>query len=102
MSNITIACNYQFRDVLYWYDLTDKERKEFDYLLTSEKCSTDEANFFRYRGVVYDLGEFMRVDGAMFGQLSKWDGYQSDSYFSGIVVRYNKDFDAVIAGTYYS
>ena len=102
MSDLTITCNYQFRDVLYWYQLTEKEQKEFDYMLTSDARSTDDGCFFRYRGVAYDLGEFMRVDGAMFGKLAKWDGYQSDSYFSGIVVRYNRDCDAVIAGTYCS
>jgi hypothetical protein len=29
-----------------------------------------------------------------------WDGYRSDSYFSGIVVRYVDDGERVIAGLY--
>ena len=32
------------------------------------------------------------------GELSKWDGIQTDSFFSGIVIRYCDDFERVVVG----
>jgi hypothetical protein len=90
---ITIITNNVPRDVLYSHELPAKELAEFDYLDNPE-----EASFFRYKGEVYDLGEFMRGG----GELSAWDGYQSDSYFSGILVKYAQDNERVIVGRYYS
>jgi hypothetical protein len=101
---MTIKTNYQPREILYWYDLTVKEQKEFDYI-SEERQS--EATFFRYQGSVYDLGEFMRIEGAassnvQFREMAKWDGYVSDSYFSGVLVKYTEDFEQVVIATYYS
>ena len=105
MSDLKIITNYQPRDVLYWYELTEAEQKDFDYLDTETRQS--DATFFRYRGNVYDLGEFERTPHneparQELNKLSKWDGYHSDSYFSGIVVKYVEEFERVIVGTYIS
>jgi hypothetical protein len=91
---LTIKTNNVPRDVLYWFDLSDKERKDFDYIKDDESPT-----FFRYRGNVYDLGEFMRH---AFPDLSGWDGYSPDSYFSGVVVRFVDDYDRVVCGTYFA
>jgi hypothetical protein len=64
-----------------------------------------DASFFRYRGELYDLGEFMSTRGMPeFSPLVKWDGYSSDSYFSGTLVRYvDQDHDMrVVVGRFYS
>jgi hypothetical protein len=104
MSTVKVITNHQPRDVLYWYELSDAERKEFDYLDTEAR--QDEAQFFRYRGQVYDLGEFMRVPSGpaaqSFNDLAAWDGYASDSFYSGVVVKYVEDFERVIVGLYLS
>jgi len=34
--------------------------------------------------------------------MRKWDGYQSDSFYSGVLVKYVEDFERVIMATYYS
>lgn len=88
-----IKTNNHPRDILSWYDLTPAERKEFDYL------EEGEGSFFRYKGWVYDLGEFMRVDHTAIPD--KWHGYASDSYFSGVLVRYTSDCGQVIVGSYF-
>lgn len=88
-----IKTNNQPRDILTWYDLTPAERKEFDYL------EEGEGSFFRYKNHVYDLGEFMRVDHTAIP--GDWHGYASDSYFSGVLVRYASDCEQVIVGTYF-
>lgn len=97
-----IITNNVPRNVLQWHELTEKEKKEFDYLDTQER--QEEASFVRYRGWVYDLGEFMRVEPpiaphAQREGLEKWDGYFSDSFFSAVLVRYVvDDYEQVVMG----
>lgn len=102
---LTIKCNNCPRAVLYWHDLTDAERKEFDYL--ESEVSQQDAKFFRYKGAVYDLGEYMHIDKnlAPHPQRPGWEkfhGYSSDSFFSGTLIRYVDDFERVIVATYCS
>jgi hypothetical protein len=98
---LTIKTNNRPRDIVRWWDLTEKERKEFDYL-DSEQRQLD-AEFFRYRGVVYDLGEFQIIPrNCNWEGCEKWSGYISDSFFSGILIRYANDFEQVICATYFS
>ncbi len=92
-----ICTNNKPRDILHACQLTEKEITEFDYL---EGESLDFASFFRYKGNVYDLGEFMFYSSRF--QFKGWAGYYSDSAFSGILIKYCKDFDHVIVGQYFS
>jgi len=98
MAEITVKTNHQPRNLLSWDELTSKEQKEFDYLDTDDKRQC--ANFIRYRNWVYDLDEFMTVP----DDLIAWHGYKSDTYFSGIVLKWPvaNDHDKVIMGTFYS
>ena len=95
---LTIKTNNVPRHVVYGYELTDKERSEFDYY---DSADLDYATFFRYKGHIYDLGEFMLVTDTM-KNYHGWDGYCSNNFFSGILVRYSDDFESVIVATYYS
>lgn len=56
------------------------------------------ARFFNYKNAWFDTCEFMRTPSA----LNAWDGYQSDTFFSGTLVRYVDDFERVIVGRYFS
>ena len=89
---MTITTNNHFRDILTAYDLTANEIKEFDYL------AEGEGSFFRYKGEVYDLGEFMRWDNPASPTSKDWDGFRSDSYFSGIAVKYDESCEMVKVG----
>ena len=106
--NLTIRTNNVPRDLLSGFDLTDKERAEFDYI---EDMDDAIDRFFRYRGNVYDSHEFVRIELASKrtnpyclgvweedSPLLNWDGYQSDSMFSGIVVRYCENYERVVVG----
>jgi hypothetical protein len=110
-TQITIKTNNQARAVLRSYDLTEKERAEFDYL---DEEQIEWASFFRYKGQVYDLGDFVRLverskqvgfehgcdDGS---PLLKWHGIMTESYFSGLLVRYaDEHCESVIVGRYCS
>ena len=95
---LTIITNNIPRDFVYGHELTDNERKEFDYLDDDEIL---EASFVRYKGWTYELGQFMRCD-TTYSPLSEWSGYCSDSAFSGVLLRYTEDFEQVIMGRYCS
>jgi|SRR5581483_7493134 len=103
MSEVTVKTNNIPRDIINGYELNAKEREQFSYIDESETHSWDEAEFFRYRGQLYDLGEFSADYGITRGaglpeHLSKWDGYMSESAFSAIVVRYVDNNERVIVG----
>ena len=80
---MTIKTNHHFRPVLSSFGLTEKELQDFDYL------EEGEGSFIRYRGQVYDLGEFMKWDNPVSPTRGDWDGFRSDSYFSGIAVKFS-------------
>lgn len=93
-----IKTNRRWRAFLYGYDLTPKERAEFDYIPEGE---IEDRRFFRYRRAVYDLGEFTAIASMPSDNpLSKWDGYLGDSFFSGVVIRYSSDGEFYQVGTY--
>ena len=98
-TSMQVITNYVPRDVIDWHDLTAAERAEFDYL-DSVKLDAEEysSSFFRYRGRVYDLGEFMAVEPGGDLAKAKWDGFSADTYFSAVVVRYVENGERIICG----
>ena len=95
-----VISNHQPRSVLYWWDLSEKERSEFDYLET--ELQREFARFVRYKGEVISLEEFTLIGNA-YPELSGWQAIRTDSYFSGIVAKYlDSDGDQIILGTCFS
>ena len=90
---LRVVSNNQPRDLLSFWDFSEKDqrtiRKEFDWMEDLE----DDSMFFKYRGHIYNAGEFLR-DGTPDG----WDGNAPDSYFSGVLVKLTDDCEAVICG----
>jgi hypothetical protein len=99
---VTIKSDKKWRNLLYGYDLPKKWRKEFDYL-TDEEFEIHD--FAKYRGWVYDVHEFMRIPqgtGGGFPELAAWDGYMSDTYSSGVVIKLSSDGEQYKIGRFYS
>lgn len=97
-----IVTNNVPRHIVYGCELTEKERMQFDYYGGDE---IETVHFARFKGNVVDLNEFMVIskDVAPHPQRpgwEKWHGYSSDSFFSGLLVKYLDD-DTVVMGTYY-
>ena len=110
IDGLTIKTNNQRRALLSGWELTTKERAELDYIEDSE-LEESYARFFRFKGNIYDLHEFQRIaqPGEVAGpwahydhkgSLSGWDGIQTDSYFSGILVKYLDD-ETIRVGWFY-
>jgi len=85
-----IKTNNHSRNLLTEYDLTSKELESFDYL------EDGEGSFIRYKGRVWELGEFTRTE------IEDWDGISSDTYFSGAVIKLSEDGETVKVGYVYS
>lgn len=102
MSELTITTNHVPREFLYWHDLTAREKRDFDYLDTEDR--REDATFFRYKGRVYSLGEFLRP-GTMWmsnmpAAFEGWDSYAADSFFSGVLIKLVDEGDRVVVGWY--
>lgn len=100
---IEIITNYHHKPLLSGYELTDEEKGEFDYI---EDIDETYDRFFRYRGNVYDVHEFMRIHETQMArensELKAWDGYRSDSFFSGTLIRYVEGYEYIQVATYLS
>lgn len=102
---LEITTNNVPRLILEPYELTPKEREDFDYLdWPALERGEDSASFFRYKGELYDLAELELWDNPSSPTRgTAWDGMRADTYFSGIVVRYlADDHDRIVVGRYYA
>ena len=90
-----IITNNQYRHILYFNELEQDEQDE----LKDSYDTVEESTFFRYRGHVYDLNEFLRVNEQWGkGILKDWDGCHNESFFSSVLVKYDDSFEAVKVG----
>ena len=97
---LKIITNNVPRNLKYGYEMPENLRADFDYIEADE---FDGHDFVEYKGNWYDCSEFMRIENNE--EIAGWDGYVSDSYFSGILIRYSGkpyDYDQVIMGRFYS
>ena len=92
-----IRTNNTPRNLIDAYQLSRKEREEFDYLDWDKiDNGEDSATFFKYKGRLYDLREFVITPES----LKTWHGMSADSAFSGILIRLVDD--QIIVGQYFS
>ena len=96
---IVIKSDKKWRTFKYGYELPKKWRKEFDWL--KGEAFTD-GNFAYYRKWYYALDEFLRIEpsGQTIG-FRGWDGYISDTYGSGTVIKISSDGNRYKIGHYY-
>ena len=92
-----IITNNKPRFIIYGCELTAKEREQFDYY---DKQELDNASFVKYKGNIYDIGEFMRVEEN--SDLLPWQGYSAQSAFHAILIKFIDDNEKVIVGTFYN
>ena len=90
-----IITNNHYRFILYWHELTDAEQREH----ADDYDGVKDSTFFRYRGQVYNLCEFLSARGnGAHSLVNVWDGYHNDSFFSAVLVKYSECGDAVKVG----
>lgn len=79
-----VTTNRVPRELRSWYDLSEVERDDFDYISGDDRYS---CRLFEYRGSWYDSYEIERAghDVLALG----FDGAQAQSYFDAIAVAYH-------------
>jgi len=89
----TITTDNKWREFRYRYEVPEKVLdSEFDWL---DKDVDD--GFIYYKKRWYHLNEFM-----LSSHFTDWNGYHSDSFFSGTLIKVSKDCDEFKIGTYVS
>jgi len=97
-----IKTNNHSRPLFDAFELSDSERKEFDYIPWDQvDDGSFNAGFFRYKGRLYDTDQFLVLEKG--GELFEagWHGYAHDTAFSGVVIKLSSDGESVIVGTYF-
>ena len=96
-----IVSNYQPRDLFSAFELNNAQRdslkKEFDWIEDSE---FDYAKFFMYRGQVYALAEFTRLEGDLLAK--GWQGSLGETAWSSLLVKIVDSAQSVIVGRHLS
>ncbi len=88
---ITIKTNGKKYPLLSFYDLPKKQKDWFDW-------ANDSELFFKYKNHYYALSEFMKCEHEQF---KNWNGYKSESFFSGVLFKFTDDTDYIIVASYY-
>lgn len=96
---MNITTNRIPRPLACLHDLPRSAAGDFDYI-----DDAYELRLVQYKGVWYDVYDSMRCPGAEAPEATRhafagWDGYISDSYFSGVLFRFADD-DHVVCATY--
>lgn len=104
MQTVKIVTNNVPRFTIDGFELTDKEKREFEYYSAED---LNNSTFFRYKGHVYDLAEFSRIGKSVAPHPQRegwenWDGYLTDSFFSGILIKFpENNMHSVIVAQYF-
>jgi hypothetical protein len=100
MSEIKLIGNGHLIPLQYAWELTParlrEAKREHDWAFADLEDDADcEHQFFWYRGWLYILDDFMRVERRTAPEwMQEFDAYTNDSFFSGVVIKYvDQDFD---------
>ena len=74
----------------------EKIRREFDWI---EDLQAD-GNFFEYRGQIYHIDDFTRINAAPHEALHGWHGLNAQTWSSGVVIKCDGE-GGVIVGRYF-
>ena len=80
-------------ELIYGFELSESEQKDELDLIGSDY---DNEYYFRYRGSLYGLYDFMRFDNP-----SEWDGYLTLTNTSGLVVKLDQEMQFITVGLVY-
>ncbi len=92
-----IITNNHHREFIYGFELPDKSKEEF-----SDISGFEDMTYIYYKGE-YQLNEFLPIPKSLKErnpELSRWHGYISDSFFSGLLIRYSEDLETYQIATY--
>lgn len=87
-----IITNNKPRELIYGYQLTEKEKQDFDWL-----NDIDSEQFVQYQGMIIHIGEFVRLSGDSKEYKAGYHSVYGLNAFCGVLVKL-LDNDRVIVG----
>lgn len=93
--SFTLRTNNQQRPTIQWFELTDAQKADLDWLDTEEL--QDDFTGFVYKGQVYDLSDFTVLDDENY-TVKGWHGVLGESAFSAVVIKISSCNDFVTVG----
>jgi len=100
---LTIRTNNHSRPLMHLEDFNEsiqsEIRKEYDWM--NPQDIEFNFGFFVYLRKVYHLQDFMRVSEGS-EALEGWDGYTSETVWSGTLVKLTEDCNFVVVGRFFS
>jgi len=96
---LTIKTNNQPRYLFAWYELPDAVRfaNSMDMPEESEAC---DLKYFIYKGILYNIDDFMRCEYSGPFDVAGWHGVHHSSYWDGALIRLCENGESVIVGRY--
>ena len=89
--------NFRERDILFSHEVPPSVLdREFDYHSPEDR---EHAIFFKYKNLYYCVDQFMPVTDKTLKDKG-WDGYHSELYFAGVLIRLDLENDKVKVATY--
>ena len=96
--DVKIISNYHNRKFLCVYDIPHKIREDqFDYM--DDECFK-HSQFIKYNGDYYSLGEFAVIYNKC--PFEGWNGYASETTFSGVLIKVSDDGESYKIASYYN
>lgn len=77
-----ITTNNKPRALIYGYQLTEKEKQDFDWL-----NDIDSEQFVQYQGMIIHIGEFVRLSDDSEESKAGWYGVHGLNAFCGVLVK---------------
>ncbi len=88
-----IVTNNNPRPLVYGYELSDKEKSEFDYLEDLEY-----ETFVRYQGMTLAISEFIRLSDDSEEAKQGWSGVYGMNAFCGILIKLDNCAEYAVVG----
>ena len=97
MGKLTIKTDHKWKPFRYQYEVERrKDYKDYDWMDENDKGD----GWIIYLRRLYNLSDFMRIENIP--EFSGWNGYHSDSFFSGVLIKVSQDGEQYKIGTYFS
>jgi len=103
MSSCKIITDHKWKSFKYGYEVPENILIEYDHLNNDEKMD----GWIKYRACWYHLSDFMSCHNEMYSPNNPfkrfgYDGYLSDSFFSGVLIKVSDDSENYQIATYIS
>jgi hypothetical protein len=113
IGNVKIFGNGHDIELQYLDQLSNHWKKvaldQYDWVSDSDTVTWDDLQFFVYKNWLYSLDDFMAVNNPFYNPnppdwQNGFDGYLTDTFFSGVLIKYSdpEDPEYIKAYTFYS